>query len=305
MKNARNTSTPPAGTVDESTAWRVLLAGVAARRAGRPLQSLAADRHGQVLEGVLGDGAALLSRAADGRWQAASGLPDGVARMFALYLPLLDPGCRQPLVLAHLGQSLDGFIATRAGDSHYIGGEQSLAHLHRLRALCDAVLVGATTVASDDPRLTTRLVQGEHPLRVVLDPHRRLPAGHRLFHDGAAPTLVFCAPAHAAPPAPPGVQCIEVPYAQPGGLDLAAVLATLVARGVRVLLVEGGGTTVSRLLAAGLVHRLQLAVAPFFIGDGRPGVRVPASEHLRDCNRPRARSIAMGEDVLFDLDLEA
>ena len=87
-----------------------------------------------------------------------------------LYLPICSATGARPITVGHLGQSLDGFIATHAGESQFVTGEENILHLHRMRALCDAVVVGAGTVAADDPQLTTRHVSGPSPLRVVLDP---------------------------------------------------------------------------------------------------------------------------------------
>ena len=101
--------------------------------------------------------------------------------------------------IAHLGQSLDGYIATASGDSYYVTGPDNVRHLHRLRALADAIVVGAGTVARDDPQLTVRHVEGPNPVRVVLDPAARLDARRRVFSDGAAPTLVVHADGVEAP----------------------------------------------------------------------------------------------------------
>ena len=110
-----------------------------------------------------------------------------------LYLPICSATVEHPITVGHLGQSLDGFIATHAGESRYVTGQENIVHLHRLRALCDAVVVGARTVASDNPRLTTRLVEGPNPLRVIMVPARRLDASHRVFTDQEADTLYVCA----------------------------------------------------------------------------------------------------------------
>ena len=102
---------------------------------------------------------------------------------------------REGHVVAMLGQSLDGFIATRIGHSRYINGPESLTHLHRVRALSDAVLIGVGTALADRPRLTTRNVAGPHAIRVVIDPRGRLPADCGLLCDGAASTLIVRATA--------------------------------------------------------------------------------------------------------------
>src|ERR1700689_2004883 len=91
-----------------------------------------------------------------------------------LFTPLRAPvpvGCS--FVIGRIAQSLDGYIATREGESVWISGPDDLRHTHQLRALCDAVLVGARTIRADNPLLTTRLVEGPNPVRVVLAPDRR------------------------------------------------------------------------------------------------------------------------------------
>jgi len=119
----------------------------------------------------------------------AGGAVDEGRALVDLYLPVCSATAAAPITLGHMGQSLDGFIATRSGDSRYVNGDENMRHMHRLRALCDAVVVGAGTVAADDPQLTTRHVPGPNPLRVVIDPMARLASGYQLFQDGAAPTL--------------------------------------------------------------------------------------------------------------------
>ena len=226
--------------------------------------------------------------------------------LFDLYGPLLRRA-ETPFIVGHLGQSLDGFIATESGDSCFVTGRENILHLHRMRALFDAVIVGAGTVAADDPRLTTREVSGPHPLRVVLDPQGRLAANHRVFTDGVAPTLWVCqrgAPATRIRVAGSGVERLDV-AGDEGGFDLAALVATLRARGLERLFVEGGGRTVSSFLRAGLMTRLQVTVAPMLIGAGRPSMRLPGTAQLAQCLRAPHRVFRMGPDLLFELDLAA
>jgi riboflavin-specific deaminase-like protein len=209
-------------------------------------------------------------------------------------------------VLAILGQSLDGFIATHDGNSRYINGEASLVHLHRLRALSDAVVIGVGTALADAPRLTTRHVPGPHAARVVIDPRGRLPPDSGLLHDGAAPTLVVRLAEAAGPSERPlSVQAtvLHLP-ARSGAIDPAGLLAALATRGLTRVLVEGGGCTVARFLGAGLLDRLQLAVSPLILGGGRPALPVPPAARLDQALRPPCRCHPMGEDMLFDLRLE-
>jgi diaminohydroxyphosphoribosylaminopyrimidine deaminase/5-amino-6-(5-phosphoribosylamino)uracil reductase len=229
--------------------------------------------------------------------------PAAVRPLLDLYAPLLARRAGRALTVAHLGQSLDGHIATASGDSYYVTGPDNVRHLHRLRALCSAVVVGAGTVARDDPQLTVRHVAGPNPVRVVLDPAARLDARRRVFTDGAAPTLVVHAAGLVAA-APGSAEILEVPV-DGGGLKLDVLLARLRERGLSTVLVEGGGATVSRFLEAGLLDRLQIAIAPLVTGRGRPGLTLSARERIAECLRPAHRVFTMGSDVLFDCDLRA
>ncbi|MEA3641405.1 MAG: RibD family protein [Lamprobacter sp.] len=235
-------------------------------------------------------------------------MPESVAHpeLWSLYLPFLplDGDDQRSCIIGHLGQSLDGFIATQTGDACFVTGPENITHLHRMRALADAVVVGAGTVAVDDPRLTTRLVAGPNPVRVVLDPGARLPSDRQVFTDGCAPTLL-CHCSTSAPQAEDAhahLEWISLPEASlpSGGLDLAAVVDVLRARGLRRLFIEGGGVTVSRFLQQGLLDRLQITVAPLIIGEGRRGLTLPAPERLANALRPAHRLYPMGDDLLFD-----
>lgn len=209
--------------------------------------------------------------------------PEGLEDFAALYAPLLEQR-DTPFVIAQLGQSLDGFIATRAGHSHYITGPASLVHLHRLRALCDAVVIGSATAIADNPRLTVRHVAGKNPARIVLDPSGKAPSDLNVFAaDGAG-----CQHLRDNPPPPP-----------------RELINDMAGRGYQRILIEGGGVTVSRMIAAGCVDRLHLMIAPLILGNGRRGLALPEVSDLSRAPRPKARRMMVGEDVLFDLDMRA
>ncbi len=222
------------------------------------------------------------------------------AALVERYAPLVTS---HRLVLAQLGQSLDGFIAARTGDAEFVTGEADREHLHRLRALVDAVVVGIGTVVVDDCRLTVRAVPGPSPVRVLLDPTARAPRAAHLLTDDAAPTL-WCIAEHTPPPVPPAshVEVLTVPVSH-GRFSPDAVLHALARRGLRRVLVEGGGTTVSRFVAEHAVDRLFVTTAPLLIGDGVPGLRFEGTDRLRDALRAPARRFVLGEDVCVELDL--
>jgi riboflavin-specific deaminase-like protein len=237
-------------------------------------------------------------------WEPLLALDDPRRALVELYLPITSATSQRPLTVGHLGQSLDGFIATHSGESQFVTGEENILHLHRMRALCDAVVVGAGTVAADDPQLTTRKVPGRSPLRVVLDPARRLADHYKVFTDDSAETLYICTHGVAQPgETQVGRATLRTVSDVPNGMDAAAVLDLLRERGCHRIFVEGGGVTVSMFLEADLLDRLQVAIAPLIIGNGRPAIRLPARDALSECRRPRYRVFRMGGDVFFDCDL--
>jgi riboflavin-specific deaminase-like protein len=247
---------------------------------------------------------AVLAWRPDTGWESRLRPDEARSDLLNLYLPICSGTAARPLTVGHLGQSLDGFIATRSGDSQTVTGGDNIVHLHRMRALCDAVVVGAGTVAADDPQLTTRHVRGPNPLRVVFDPKRRLTPTFGVFTDRTAPTLYVCARSRIAPDES-HMGCAVIAAIDEGapGDEAAQALRLLRDRGCARVFVEGGGVTVSRFLEADLLDRLQIAIAPVLIGEGRPTVRLAPQVRLRDCRRPGYRVFRMGGDVLFDCDL--
>ncbi|MDY6942359.1 MAG: RibD family protein [Pseudomonadota bacterium] len=241
----------------------------------------------------------------NGQWDAALPVEEPAARMLDLYLPLVSSKPGRSHVVAHLGQSLDGRIATTTGESQFITGTENLDHVHRLRALCDAVIVGAGTVHHDDPRLTVRRCDGTNPVRVVIDTNCTLNPRFGLFQDHAAETLLCCAEdavfdARRLPL--PEREVIRIPR-QGDGLRLASLVKSLAERGLFRLMVEGGGVTVSRFLAQGCLDRLHVTVAPVIIGSGRQGINLQTISSLRQSLRPVARHFIQGPDVLFDMEM--
>jgi riboflavin-specific deaminase-like protein len=207
------------------------------------------------------------------------------------------------MVVGQIGQSLDGRVATESGHSHYINGPAGLAHLHRLRALVDAVVIGVGTALADDPQLTVRRVTGPQPARVVIDPAGRLPAGARLFAPDGTRRVVI-AGAGVRPPLPSDIEILNLPKNE-GIIEPAEILRALAAYGFRRLLIEGGANTVSRFLAAGCLDRLHVVVAPIILGSGRASFVLPPIARADQALRPQVRVHKLDDELLFDCDLSA
>ncbi|QEU95757.1 bifunctional diaminohydroxyphosphoribosylaminopyrimidine deaminase/5-amino-6-(5-phosphoribosylamino)uracil reductase RibD [Streptomyces kanamyceticus] len=172
----------------------------------------------------------------------------------------------RPYVTWKYAATLDGRSAAADGTSRWITSAESRADVHRLRAECDAVVVGSGTQRADDPHLAVRGIEGAvQPLRVVLDTNgTAVTPGARVL-DGAAPTLI--AVAEDATPAYEAVETVRLPRTE-GGLDIPALLDVLHARGVRSVLLEGGPTLAGAFVAAGAVDRVVGYLAPVLLGAG-------------------------------------
>jgi len=215
---------------------------------------------------------------------------------WSLYAPLAADCHGEPYFFAQVGQSLDGRIATLSGDAAAVSGPGGLRHLHRCRALADAVVVGVRTALGDDPRLTVRLVEGPTPARVVIDPRGRLPDDAQVLRPDGVRRLVVQSCGRARPK---GVEVVELPAAD-GWIDPAAICDALISRGLARVLIEGGGVTIARFLDAGLLQRLHVGIAPIIIGTGPSGLRTAPVACLADALRPETHVYGLDSDVVFD-----
>jgi diaminohydroxyphosphoribosylaminopyrimidine deaminase/5-amino-6-(5-phosphoribosylamino)uracil reductase len=198
-------------------------------------------------------------------------------------------------VTLKLATSLDGRIATAAGESRWITGPEARAEAHRLRAAHDAVLVGIGTALADDPELTVRLegFLGVQPARVVLDSRQRLSCTAKLVQTATAvPTYVVT----TASPSPDlvalGVRVLQVKAVGDGRPELAAALAALKVEGLERVMVEGGGEVAGAFLRCGLVERIEWFRAPVLLGaEGRPGIGALAVNELKAAPRFRRTEV--------------
>ena len=221
----------------------------------------------------------------------------------------------RPFVHIKLATTLDGRIAAAGGESKWITGEVARERAHLLRAEAGAVLVGAGTVRADNPLLTPRGLPDEPPsvTRVVLDPRLSIPADARLVRSADENrVVVFVGEGASADRAGEfrslGVEVVPAPMMD-GGLDLVFVLEELGRRGIRGVLVEGGGETAGRFVSRGLANKITLFYAPKMLGER--GISLMGSLRVAGMDAaPEFRVDVVeqvGEDVavtLYPLELE-
>lgn len=207
-------------------------------------------------------------------------------------------------VTLKLATSLDGRIATAAGESRWITGEAARRAVHQLRARHDAVLVGAETALADDPELTVRLADwtGPQPARVVLDSRQRLSPSSRLARTAREiPTYVVATGEPRPDLVSAGVRVITVRPVGEDRPELKSVLQALEVEGLSRIFVEGGGQVAASFLRCGLVDALEWFRAPLVIGgEGRPGVGALAVAALADAPHFRRIEVSVVGDDLWE-----
>jgi diaminohydroxyphosphoribosylaminopyrimidine deaminase/5-amino-6-(5-phosphoribosylamino)uracil reductase len=212
---------------------------------------------------------------------------DGVLRekakeFYESYFKSIKTGL--PFVTLKFAQSLDGRLATKTGHSQWISSPESLQFSHGLRAINDAILIGSGTLRKDNPQLTTRLVGGSNPIRVVLTRSGRFPRNRNVFTDGQSPTFVATS-AKLRAGANNGFQIIPVKSARTGAggnrgsrgvvkqyLELRDLLVRLSKMDVMSLLVEGGSGALTSFLEQRLADKIIVCISPIIIGDGKSSI---------------------------------
>jgi diaminohydroxyphosphoribosylaminopyrimidine deaminase/5-amino-6-(5-phosphoribosylamino)uracil reductase len=218
-----------------------------------------------------------------------------------------------PYVTMKTAQSIDGRIATSAGESKWITGPAARKIVHAMRAEHDAIMVGIGTVKADNPSLTVRGVRGRNPVRVIVDGRLEISPDSKVIADGLAPTII----ATAAPPDHPKVSalardgvelihCAGNVNGTGGRVDLEALMRALGSRGIMSVLLEGGGAINGAMVRAGLVSRAVFFTAPLIIG-GRnsvPSVGGPDIASLSDAVRLGSFSVTpAGRDIMISADI--
>jgi riboflavin-specific deaminase-like protein len=208
------------------------------------------------------------------------------------------PAPARPFVTAAFAISRDGCLSRTRGCATQISGPDAMRVTHQLRAVHDALVVGVGTVLTDDPLLTTRLVAGPSPLRVVLDSRLRVPADARLLHS--TPRAAWLVTTSRAPQARArtlqlaGAELVHV-AGSPDGVSLHEVLAHLSACGVRSLMLEGGAAVLESFFRARCVDYLAVTVSPLVLGN-------PHAVPLGRCTAAALRSWRASEQAMLNED---
>jgi len=212
----------------------------------------------------------------------------------------------RPFVTLKLAMSLDGKIGTRAGESRWITGEAARRRVHQMRDRSDVVLVGMGTVLSDDPRLTTRGIEGgRDALRVVCDSHARTPTDAQVISQASQAPCLIAVTEGARPERldelrAAGAEVLVLPAAD-GRVDLKALAAALGERDIMSVLLEGGSTLAWSALAAGIVDKVALFYAPMIVGgeEGIASVGGAGVERISEAFRLRDMTLERLEDDLL------
>ncbi|MBA2251096.1 MAG: bifunctional diaminohydroxyphosphoribosylaminopyrimidine deaminase/5-amino-6-(5-phosphoribosylamino)uracil reductase RibD [Nitrospirales bacterium] len=215
----------------------------------------------------------------------------------------------RPFLTLKAAMTLDGKIATAGGDSRWITGREARLQIHRLRGQVDAVMVGIGTVLHDDPQLTARPPGSKvrQPVRVILDSRLRIPLNAKVLSTKGGGEVVIVTTRHAATPRIENLQrlgaTIVIVPAEHGRVSLNVCLTELGKRGITSVLLEGGSELNASALSGGLVHRLQLYVAPTLLGGqnakgvfgGTSPTSLTDAQPLKDVQLKR-----IGRDVFID-----
>jgi diaminohydroxyphosphoribosylaminopyrimidine deaminase/5-amino-6-(5-phosphoribosylamino)uracil reductase len=214
---------------------------------------------------------------------------------------------KRPFATLKLAMTLDGRIATEAGDSKWISSPESRELVHRWRAQSDAVMVGAGTVIEDDPRLTCRITGGRDPIRVVIDGRLRTSEAARVYHPRSSAKTILVTSLGNVTRARRSYESEMVEVLALGDstkVPLKMLMRGFAQRGWSRVLVEGGANLAGALLEAAVVDRIALFVAPKIIGGGRSAIEGLGIASMK--NAIRVKNFAArraGSDWLLEADL--
>jgi len=243
----------------------------------------------------------LLTKAGNITLQHQKGLKETEVLFFKKYLPycflsLKAKKLKRAITITHFAQTLDAKIATNTGDSKWIGNSENLIHAHRMRALCNGVLVGSRTVEADKPKLNVRHVSGKNPVRIVLgNPNSDFKSlltccDEKILVFGKEKIRV------AAP-----LESIVLPSTcSKYGIQPLAILEKLFQLGIHSVYIEGGAKTTSNFVHSKAVDILQLHIAPMIFGSGKASITLPNIETVKEAiSFQEYNFLPFGDSMMF------
>ena len=223
-----------------------------------------------------------------------------ISKFYQSILNILLPILRKnkKLVIAQIGQSIDGRIALNNGNSHYINNPKSIIYLHCLRSISDAIIVGSNTIKKDDPLLTTRKIKGTNPKRIIIDGSLSLNNKYKIFNDGNE-NIIFTK-------SNKNIRLNNSTIIRLKEKNFTKNLITQIKKlKYKNILVEGGSKTISELINNKYIDILQFMIAPILIGSGINSLNLKEISNLNKAIRPKSNFKELENEIIVNLFLNS
>ncbi len=223
-----------------------------------------------------------------------------ISKFYQSILNILFPILRnnKKLVIAQIGQSIDGRIALNNGNSHYINNPKSIIYLHCLRSISDAIIVGSNTIKKDDPLLTTRKIKGTNPKRIIIDGSLSLNNKYKIFNDGYE-NIIFTKSNKK-------IRLNNSKIIRLKEKNFTKNLITQIKKlKYKNILVEGGSKTISELINNKYIDILQFMIAPILIGSGINSLNLKEISNLNKAIRPKNNFNELDNEIIVNLFLNS
>ena len=223
-----------------------------------------------------------------------------ISKFYKSILNILLPILRKnkKLVIAQIGQSIDGRIALNNGNSHYINNPKSIIYLHCLRSISDAIIVGSNTIKKDDPLLTTRKIKGTNPKRIIIDGSLSLNNKYKIFNDGNENIIFTKSNKNIRLNNSTIIRLKEKNFTK----NLITIIKKLKYKNI---LVEGGSKTISELINNKYIDILQFMIAPILIGSGINSLNLKEISNLNKAIRPKHNFNELENEIIVNLFLNS
>jgi riboflavin-specific deaminase-like protein len=223
-----------------------------------------------------------------------------ISKFYQSILNILLPILRKnkKLVIAQIGQSIDGRIALNNGNSHYINNPKSIIYLHCLRSISDAIIVGSNTIKKDDPLLTTRKIKGTNPKRIIIDGSLSLNNKYKIFNDGNE-NIIFTK-------SNKNIRLNNSTIIRLKEKNFTKNFITQIKKlKYKNILVEGGSKTISELINNKYIDILQFMIAPILIGSGINSLNLKEISNLNKAIRPKHNFNELENEIIVNLFLKS